>query len=1015
MKYTSGIWFLVCIFGIAEAVCQNLRPIKGKWNITNTRDYISIWHNNQNKGYLDGTGNGSIDAVTNLPAQNGDIPLTLDLEGDHRTEFALYRPGTHELIFYTDYSQSTSEHSRRTIGSDGDIIITGDWNGSGKDGFAVYHPGARQFEFYEEFDSPTPVSTVVTGNWGDIPLAGNWDGLNGDGFALYRPSTREIVFYSDCYQSQPYYHFQVGNHGDQVIVGDWNANGTDDVALFRQTSADQYEFWLYPWINGEPFQSIFLSASNYAIQDISSGRQFFYENKVPHVNFDGSFRDSYDEQASFFPKAIYNVVHEDLDIVSDAGYNLSHLNDTYFLSESIKSFLNSSGNQHRTILPFLPLGGSPFVGKFTATRDLPGFNDTNARIIYYDSNGDNLPDKIFKIGNPNDVAIAGDWNGDNLDEFALIRAKDQTIVYFLNVLTPYHFDTKPILAWTQPHPTDKVISGNWDGLAGDGYALYRPSLGELRFYQNYYDTEPYKMINIGGADDRIIAGDWDGDGVDGFALYNQVTREFRFFQSDNSNVPFASVVYGNSGDIPVAGDWDGDGTDGYGVYRTDPVRSRHEFWWLDQVNSNHTQVKSVFFGNPMLQNIDQKYVFGFYTFDEPQSENQYNDLPKEADWQQNYDYLAQIYSTYSALTPQVFFHANIGKQPTGIEGAYWQQFALLGEVTAHDDYPIHTYGMLAPYSADEIKSIASIGETVELARVTRNENVPNWFVPQAFTDLSGTGFRFFKPLPGHYKAMVYTSLIYGATGIFTFAYNNPDIPGVNGISPTHNSDLWIECKTVNGELDVLKPFLLSNTPDVPYKTYSLTSPAHDPIPVRTLLKYFDGYYLLLATNVTKQPVDIVIQLPSSLTPEDGSIERLFENSSLQIKGGAIKDSFDKFGVHVYKIRASQGPWTARQKVSLEEGVKSASETEYVNVHPNPTAQSATFRIAGPVGGQLTISIFDQVSRLVRTINTHKDDGAISIVWDLTNELGEPVQSGLYHYKIQLNDGSVKAGRLIVKK
>lgn len=997
----KAVFLFSFIFSPYSILSQDLLPIKGKWNTVDTKDYIGIWKKSHKKGYLDGNGNGTISGVTALLGNSGDSPLTLNYLGDEREEFALYRPDTRELIFFSDYSDHSSITLIRQVGNPDDIPITGDWDGDGKDGFALYRPSTREFWFYQNYDSPQPFSMVETGNSGDLPLAGNWDGINGDGFALYRPSTREIWFYQNYNESQPSIRFEVGNHGDTVIAGDWDGDGTDGVALFRQTTTNDYEFWLYAHLNSNPTQSIFWYDQSTYVTDISEGRKIFYTQKVPHVDFNGNYRTTYDPALSFIPKGIYNAIPSDLNIIHQAGYNLSFLWSTYNLDQSTKDILDLTGNSHRTILYLKTPGGIPFVGKFTGSKDLPGISSNdNSRIIYYDSNGDEAPDNHFVIGDPADIAFTGDWNGDNIDEFALYKPDLRQLAYFNSISNPIHFYSVTVGNWD-----DKVISGNWDGAGGDGYALYRPSTREIWYYQNYNDTEPFAVITVGNSGDQIIAGDWNGDGRDGFAVYRPSTREFWFYQEYNSTIPFVMQTFGNPGDVPTSGDWDGDGVDGYGIYRTDNVHSKHELWLLNSVYSSSSGMKSISFGNPIIENIPKKYVFGLYTADEPGG--------NDAVWQQNYDYLSQIYPAYSNLSSQIFFHVDIpyvSPENNSNYNYWWKKFAVMGEATAHDDYPIQK-------NANDVTTIASIGETIERSRTETNENLPNWFVPQAFQDTSGTSFKFYKPSAGQYKAMVYTSLVHGATGILSFTYHNSLFPGIHGISPTNYPDLWTEAKNVNSELDILKPIILSPTSEANYKIYTDISPIYENAPIRSVLKLVDDYYVLLTVNLTQQPLNAIIQLPISIAPEDGNIEKLFENSSIKTSAGAINVSFSSFGVHVFKFKAPNSSLTNGREKTVTQAPKLIesieAESDFLKVYPIPSKSSVTFEISKVAHTNISLIIYDSQGKIVKEFYGKNCDNSVQVfTWNGISD-NERIASGLYFYKVFGELKCLKSGKIVL--
>ncbi len=999
--------FLFCAFCLSHILsAQDIKPIKGKWNAGDARDYVGFWKLSQKKGYLDGSGNGTISGITAVLGFGGDMPLTLNYQGDARDEFALYSPSTRKLVFFQDYSRSTSESYSRVVGNSGDLVITGDWNGDGVDGFAIYDPPTRQLSYFQNIDSPQAFASVVVGSAGDIPLAGNWDGLNGDGFALYTPSTRQIWFFQSFNDTHPFTSRTVGNTGDMITAGDWDGNGTDGIAVFQQPTATGYQFWLFNDISGPATQSIAYADGGYA-SDISAGRRFFYATQVPHVDVDGNYRTTYSPTLSFFPKALYSVPSSEFGTAYDAGYNLAFVWRTNFvLTPSDKAALDATGNKLKAILYLSASGGIPLVGKFTGTHDLPGIgSDDGSKVIYYDSNGDDVPDTQFATGNSTDVPFIGDWNGDGIDEFALFQKTSGPVIQFFSNMSGIATLGTP---FKNGKSTDNIVSGNWDGLSGDGYALYDPTSRFITFYQNYNDTQYLSTGTAGQSGDIIFSGDWDGDGKDGYALYRPSTREFFFYQTYNSNTYFLTKTFGNSGDIPVSGDWDGDGKDGFGIYRTDELRSRHEFWYYNDVNNTTAaNLRSTTFGHPQFENVPTKYAFGIYAFDEP---------TKEESWQQNYDYLTSVYSTFSAK-PGLIFHVDIpyvGSYDPNYN-YWWRRFAVLGEVTAHDDYPVSSRGPGSPTSTETVLSVGSIAETVDYARFETNEGKPNWFVPQAFENPTSDPYKFYKPTPEQYKAMVYTGLIHGATGILAFMHDDPRFGSLRGISPTINADLWNETKTVNQEIDVLKPYLLNVTSPALYSIYADVVPSYESLPIRSLLKLVNGYYVLITVNMTKQPVKAIIQLPTGVAPSDRVVERLFEGTTTKTLAGAINDAYGAFGVHVYKFKAPSGGFGGGRLRPQEEApavAKTEKGTDVVKVYPVPSKGLINFDIGDVPDSEATLVLYDGKGQVVKTF--HENNPAHKrLLWEGTTDHGDASQPGIYFYKLNGNGRVIGSGKFIL--
>ena len=78
-------------------------------------------------------------------------------------------------------------------------------------------------------------------------------------------------------------------------------------------------------------------------------------------------------------------------------------------------------------------------------------------------------------------------------------------------------------------------------------------------------------------------------------------------------------------------------------------------------------------------------------------------------------------------------------------------------------------------------------------------------------------------------------------------------------------------------------------------------------------------------------------------------------------------------------------------------------------YPNPFNPTTTLRYDLPEDAQVKIMIYDLMGRSVKSlVNSQQNAGFKSIIWDATNDLGQPVSAGMYLYRISAgNYNSVK--------
>lgn len=250
----------------------------------------------------------------------------------------------------------------------------------------------------------------------------------------------------------------------------------------------------------------------------------------------------------------------------------------------------------------------------------------------------------------------------------------------------------------------------------------------------------------------------------------------------------------------------------------------------------------------------------------------------------------------------------------------WAAFNSAAEITSHFNYPLSTRFPLVSLST--LGGVPqSVGKAVELA----HERKPVWFVLQAFAS-PRQGWRL--PEPGEFRAMAYTALIHGATGLVYFSYDSfvTRDDGVIGVAPApiadfgptpdYNGDgrpalvaddnltaqsaaLWQAATQLNAELTALRPWLLSPTSRRPYGV-EIAGDTLSRTPIRTLLKERDGAAVLLVVNVDNREMRYRVKFDAPIAPP----EPLFDAGARPIAAiDGWDDKLPPVSARVYRFRA----------------------------------------------------------------------------------------------------------------
>ncbi|PXF60541.1 MAG: hypothetical protein C4B59_09145 [Candidatus Methanogaster sp.] len=226
---------------------------------------------------------------------------------------------------------------------------------------------------------------------------------------------------------------------------------------------------------------------------------------------------------------IYNYTTANFSL--DSGLNIS-----FSISGDIPITGDWNGNGYDTIGVF-----RPSTAQFFLDYDNDGVSDMNAT-----------------FGVIGDIPVVGDWDGDGGDNIGVFRQNhsDSGLTMFFLDLDNSGGSADQSVAFGEPD--DLPVIGDWDGDGDDNIGLYRPGSTTGVFYLD--------IDNDGGAADIVtpeygdlgdipIAGDWDGDSDDNIGVYRPGTGEF-FLNASMPSVPKTIYVDDDFSDDPSEHKWD---------------------------------------------------------------------------------------------------------------------------------------------------------------------------------------------------------------------------------------------------------------------------------------------------------------------------------------------------------------------------------------------------------------------------------------------------------------------------
>lgn len=150
-----------------------------------------------------------------------------------------------------------------------------------------------------------------------------------------------------------------------------------------------------------------------------------------------------------------------------------------------------------------------------------------------------------------------------------------------------------------------------------------------------------------------------------------------------------------------------------------------------------------------------------------------------------------------------------------------------------------------------------------------------------------------KPTPHQIRAEVWMSLVHGSRGLIYFVHQFE--PKFVEASLLVDDELLPAVTDINRQIRELAPVL--NSPDV--KDAATLTSAEADVPVDTLCKqHGDGTYLF-AVCMRNRPTRVTLHWKSA---SNGSVvDVLGENRSISLQNGQCEDTFEPYGVHLYRL------------------------------------------------------------------------------------------------------------------
>jgi len=203
------------------------------------------------------------------------------------------------------------------------------------------------------------------------------------------------------------------------------------------------------------------------------------------------------------------------------------------------------------------------------------------------------------------------------------------------------------------------------------------------------------------------------------------------------------------------------------------------------------------------------------------------------------------------------------------------------DIASFDIYPVNS-------NEDEVRDqLWYVARGIDNLRTWSNDSKPAWCWIET-TRISEKSAR--KPTPAEVRAQVWMALIHGARGFGYFCHSFVD--STDDAALLHDAEMLRAVSAINAEVTALATVL--NRDDLPdYATVRSSDPL---VPVDLLSKKDGDAYYVFAVSMRNGKTDATFRVKSGKR-----VEVIGENRTLEIRRKRFTDSFEGYGVHLYRI------------------------------------------------------------------------------------------------------------------
>jgi hypothetical protein len=242
------------------------------------------------------------------------------------------------------------------------------------------------------------------------------------------------------------------------------------------------------------------------------------------------------------------------------------------------------------------------------------------------------------------------------------------------------------------------------------------------------------------------------------------------------------------------------------------------------------------------------------------------------------------------------------------------------------------------------------------------------------------------------------SIIHGANGILYFLWEFKPVQTAAGI--LNHPEIMAGVTTLNKQITSLAPVI--NSLNVTGKA-TVVSSMGTTVPIDIMVKEYSGNTYIFAAGMRNGATTGMFHI-NGLSGKS-IVNVLGESRTIESDNGSFTDNFAAYDVHIYAVYSS--------------GINGDfNPLSNIRIYPNPCKLnngSKKVKFDTILSQDVIIKMFTPEGKLIRTVREADFGNVGTAEWDLKNDTGGDIATGVYYFSAEDTAGHKKTGKIAISK